>query len=77
MNMKIKYEDVCQVTCEDNDKILTAEILDFKEGKMLTVSLDRSIKLTMPWNGKIYEGKMMGRSFVTTGPKGYTIKEGR
>ena len=75
--MKTKYEDVCQVTCEDNNKTLTAEILDFKEGKMLTVSLDRSIKLTMPWNGKIYEGKMMGRSFVSTGPKGYVIKEGR
>lgn len=75
--MKTKYEDKCQVVCEDNDKSLTAEILDFKEHKMLVVSLERSIKLTMPWNGRIYEGKMMGRSFISSGPKGYTVKEGR
>lgn len=77
MNTKIKYEDVCTVVCEDNDKSLTADILEFREGKILVVSLNKSLKLSMPWNGRIYEGKMSGMSFVSYGPKGYKYKEGR
>lgn len=75
--MKTRFEEVCKVTCEDNDRIVDADVLDFREEKMLIVSLNKSIKLTMPWNGKIYEGKLAGKSFVSTGPKGYTYKEGR
>jgi len=75
--MKTRFEEVCKVTCEDNDRVVDADILDFREEKMLIVSLNKSIKLTMPWNGKIYEGKLAGKSFVSQGPKGYTYKEGR
>jgi hypothetical protein len=75
--MKIRYEETCEVLCEDNDKNLTADILDFREEKMLVVSLEKSVKLTMIWNGQVYEGKLAGRSFVSNGPKGYTYKEGR
>jgi hypothetical protein len=75
--MKVRYDETCQVTCEDNDKTLIADILDFKEKKLLVVSLEKSLKLTMPWNGKIYEGRLAGKSFVSPGPKGQTYKEGR
>jgi hypothetical protein len=77
MNIKIRFEDTCQVTCEDNGKTVTADVLDFKEGKALSVSLNKSLKLVMPWNGRVYEGKMGGMSFVTDGPKGMQYKEGR
>lgn len=73
--MKTRFEDTCKVTCEDNGKIVDADVLDFKEGKTLSVSLNKSVKLVMPWNGKIYEGKMMGMSFVSTGPKGQRYTE--
>ncbi len=69
--------DVCEVTCEDNDKVVTADILDFKEHKMLSVSLNKSLKLLMPWNGKIYEGKMSGLTFVSKGPTITETKESR
>lgn len=77
MNTKIRFEDTCQVTCEDNGKTVTADVLDFKEGKTLSVSLNKSLKLVMPWNGRVYEGKMSGMSFVTNGPKGIQYKDGR
>lgn len=65
-------EETCQVTCESNGKIVTADILDFRETKTLAVSLNKSVKLVMPWNGRIYEGKMSGLTFVSAGP---TIRE--
>lgn len=71
-----KYiSDTCQVTCEDNNKVVTADILDFKEEKMLAVSLNKSLKLLMPWNGKIYEGKMSGLTFISKGPTVTETKE--
>lgn len=59
----------CQVTCEDNNKTVDAEVMDFQEGKKLTAVLNKSIKITMLWNGRIYEGKSLGMSFISKGPK--------
>ncbi len=70
-------DETCQVTCEDNDKVVLADILDFKENKLLSVSLNKSLKLVMIWNGKIYEGKMSGLTFVSKGPKIVETKDGR
>lgn len=68
MKMTKYISETCQVICEDNNKAVIADILDFKEQKMLAVSLNKSLKLLMPWNGKIYEGKMSGLTFVSDGP---------
>ena len=66
--MKQYVEDTCQVECVDNGKVVTADILDFKEGKTLAVSLNKSLKMVMPWNGRIYEGRMSGLTFTSKGP---------
>ena len=64
-----KYiEDTCQVTCLDNNKVVTADVLDIKEVKTLSVSISKSVKLVMPWNGYIYEGRMSGLTFTSAGP---------
>ena len=64
-----KYiDETCQVVCIDNNKIVTADVLDIKEGKMLSVSINKSVKLMMPWNGYIYEGRMSGLTFTSAGP---------
>lgn len=71
-----KYvSETCTVTCEDNNKVVTADILDFKEEKSLSVSLNKTLKLIMPWNGKIYEGRMSGLTFVSKGPNIVETKE--
>ena len=66
--MKQYIEETCKVECFENGKIVTADILDFKEGKTLSVSLNKSLKLVMPWNGQIYEGRMSGLTFTSKGP---------
>ena len=50
-------------------KNVSAEVHEFKENERLTVVLNKSVKLAMKWNGKLYEGRMAGLDFVTTGPK--------
>ena len=77
MVTKTIYEDTCNVVCEDNGKTVVADILQFNETRNLTVSINKSIKLLMSWNGRVYEGRMSGMSFVSDGPKGRTVSEGR
>lgn len=77
MVTKTIYEDTCKVVCEDNGKTVVADILQFNETRNLTVSINKSIKLLMSWNGRVYEGRMSGMSFVSDGPKGRTVSEGR
>lgn len=77
MVSKTIYEDTCKVVCEDNGKTVIADILQFNETRNLTVSINKSIKLLMSWNGRTYEGRMSGMSFVSDGPKGRTVSGGR
>lgn len=75
----IRYEDTTIVTCVDNNQTVTADILDFKPQVILTVSLERSIKLTLKYNLKNdeYQGELYGRTFITKGPKGKHYTTGR
>lgn len=75
--MKQYVAETCNVVCEDNGKVVPADILDFKDKKSLSVSLNKSIKLIMPFNGKVYEGKMSGLTFTSDGPKVTDVKTGR
>ncbi len=75
--MKKYIDETCIVVCEDNDKKVVADILAFNEGRNLTVSLNKSVKLLMSWNGRVYEGRMSGMSFVSQGPKIKEVKDGR
>lgn len=77
MVTKIIYEDTCKVVCEGNGKTVTADILQFNETRNLTVAINKSIKLIMSWNGRVYEGRMGGMSFVSEGPRGRTVSGGR
>jgi hypothetical protein len=52
----------------NSSKIVEAEIYDFKENKTLIVVLNKSVKLPMTWNGKLYEGRMAGIDFTSVGP---------
>lgn len=65
----IRHDSKCSVTCVSNKKIAEAEIMDFKEKKILHVVLNKSIKLNMVWNGSCYEGRGAGLDFESAGPK--------
>lgn len=74
MKYKEYTDDTCEIICEDNGRKMVAEVLSFTKNKSLTVSVDRSLKLTLSWNGKIYEGNMGAISFVSNGPDSRTVK---
>lgn len=64
----IRYGDKCVVKQANNNKSTEAEVFEFREQKNLTVVLNKSVKLPMTWNGKLYEGRMAGIDFVSAGP---------
>lgn len=63
-----KISDHCDVVCLDNNRIVKASVLDFKEHKTLIVVLNQSIKLTLKWNGRKYLGNSSGLEFSSDGP---------
>jgi hypothetical protein len=77
MTVKVRYENTCEVRQENTGKVVQAEIQAFNEGRNLTVVLNKSVKLLMNWNGRVYEGRMAGLDFVSNGPKGQKYTEGR
>jgi hypothetical protein len=76
-NVKIRYDDHCSVKNVASGKSVEAEILAFNEGRNLTVVLNKSVKILMNWNGRMYEGRMAGMDFTSAGPKGQQYSEGR
>jgi hypothetical protein len=76
-NIKTRFEKTCEVKQDSTGKKATAEIMDFNEGRNLTVVMNKSVKLLMTWNGRQYEGRMAGMDFVSAGPKGQKYSEGR
>lgn len=75
----IRYDEDCKVTCVDNGKVVTADVLNFSPQKTLSVSLDRSVKLVLKYSEKNdeYQGDLYGRTFVSNGPKGNTYTTSR
>jgi hypothetical protein len=63
--------------CEENGRRMVGELLSFKQRSNMTVSVDRSVKLQMKWNGLVYEGRMGGLSFTTNGPLIRAVQTGR
>jgi hypothetical protein len=68
----IRYEDTAKVTCVDNGETVMAEILEFKPEVLLSISLERKIKLVLKYNVKSdeYQAELYGRTFISKGPKG-------
>ena len=47
---------------------MDADVLSFGEGKFLSVAI-AEMKISMTFNGKLYEGKAAGMHFTTSGPR--------
>lgn len=75
----IKYDDTAKVTCVDNGQVVDADVLEFKPQVMLSISLQKSIKLVLKYNQKVdeYQGELYGRTFTSIGPKGRHISGSR
>lgn len=77
MRARQQYESTTTITCTDNGKSSTGEVLSFNEGQRLTVSINRAIKLEMYYNprNKLYVGNQTGLEFVSNGPKKIQVTE--
>ena len=75
----IRYDDTAMVTCVDNGQTVKAEILEFKPQVLLSISLEKSIKLVLKYVTKSdeYQAELYGRTFVSKGPKSHHIKTSR
>ena len=67
MNTKVRYDATCDVIQESTKRTVKAEVMAFNEGRNLTVVMNKSVKLLMSWNGKVYEGRMAGMDFISNG----------
>ena len=73
----IRYEDKCDVTCNDNDKTVVAEVMQFKQEDRLIVAVAGN-KIQLDYNGKgMYVGNKIGMEFISRGPKTYEVNMGR
>ena len=75
----IRYDDKTKVTCVDNGQTVDAEVLEFKPQLLLSVSLNKSIKMLLKYSAKSdeYQGDLYGRTFISKGPKGTHYSTGR
>jgi hypothetical protein len=64
----VRYGETCTIKQATSSKTVEAVVFEFKERNSLVVVLNKSVKLSMTWNGKLYEGKMAGIDFVSSGP---------
>ena len=64
----VRYSDKCIVKQDNSSKTVEAVVFEFTEQKHLTVVLNKSVKLPMTWNGRLYEGRMAGIDFTSIGP---------
>jgi hypothetical protein len=64
----IRHSETCTVKQAHCNKSVEAAVHEFKDKDRLVVILNQSIKLPMKWNGRLYEGKMAGIDFISTGP---------
>lgn len=68
MNTVTRHSDTCQIKQVSSGRQTVAEVQDFREQQQLNVVVNKSVKLSMKWNGKVYEGRMAGMDFESLGP---------
>lgn len=64
-----RFGSTCTIKQANSTKVVEAEVHEFKEKERLIVVLNKSVKLSMKWNGRMYEGAMAGLDFLSEGPK--------
>lgn len=74
----IRYENTCEVTCNDNGNTVTADVMNFRAEDGLTVVVATN-KIVLKYNKRHnqYQGQLHGMEFVSNGPKFYDVQEGR
>lgn len=68
MSTMIRHSDTCKVMQTASKREVEAVVQSFSENESLHVIINKSVKLPMKWNGRLYEGRAAGMDFTSTGP---------
>jgi len=72
-----RHSDTCTIKQVASGREVTGEIMAFNEGRNLTVVMNKSVKIMMTWNGRLYEGRSAGMDFTSAGPAISKTQTGR
>ena len=72
-----RHSDKCFVKQASSGREVEGEILSFNEGRNLTVVINKTVKILMNWNGRMYEGRAAGMDFLSDGPNITRTQTGR
>ena len=72
-----RHSDKCVIKQTASGREVEGEIMAFNEGRNLTVVVNKSVKIMMNWNGRMYEGRSAGMDFVSDGPSVSKTQIGR
>ena len=72
-----RHSDKCVVKQAASGREVEGEIMSFNEGRNLTVVINKTVKILMNWNGRMYEGRVAGMDFLSDGPTLTKTQTGR
>lgn len=77
--IKTTYADTCVLHNTDRGQDVEAEVMEFRPGMFLSVSVHRSVKIKLLYNqhNQLYIGSMAGYEFTSPGPKETVTYQGR
>jgi hypothetical protein len=68
MSTITRHSDSCLVEQVASKRQVEAVVQNFSENELLHVIINKSVKISMKWNGKCYEGRAAGMDFTSAGP---------
>ena len=68
MSTVTRHSDSCLVEQVASKRQVEAVVQNFSENELLHVIINKSVKISMKWNGKCYEGRAAGMDFTSAGP---------
>ena len=72
-----RHSDKCIVKQASSGREVEGEIMSFNEGRNLIVVINKTVKILMNWNGRVYEGRSAGMDFESDGPTITKTQTGR
>jgi hypothetical protein len=68
MNTITRHGDTCMIKMAKSAKVTEAVVESFEQHVKLNVIINKSVKISMKWNGQKYEGRSAGMDFESDGP---------
>lgn len=73
----LRHADTCRVKVSGSATSTEAVVTKFIFEEKLDVILNKSVKLSLKWNGQVYEGKGAGMDLESNGPEYSLSRTGR